>query len=102
MTSLVHTVIYEATSRIDTTTIVYYVVKFLSNTVTLQGYNTTDGKLFKAGKVSVKAVFLISIKSKKSWYWEPQNYEHIAIVSTLTIDGVHPKMSIFLSFSGIQ
>ena len=40
----------------------YYVVHYIYENVTLKEYNTTYGQLFKAGKVSVKAVYLIIIQ----------------------------------------
>ena len=55
MASLVKTGKYGAINAEDTTTLGCYVVKYLSKPYKLQEDNTTDGKVIKAGYLSVKA-----------------------------------------------
>ena len=58
-----------AIRRTDPKTMVYFIVKFLSNTVTSQEDNTIDGREFKEGELAVKYAYFISMKSKTNSYW---------------------------------
>ena len=46
-----------------------------SDMVTLQEVNTTYGNVFEKEELSVKAVYLNSMKSNKNWYWHPLKYK---------------------------
>ena len=48
----------------------YYVVKLLSEPVTLQDYKTVHNKFIKAGELIVKVEYLSMIKSNTKWYWQ--------------------------------
>ena len=50
------------------TTTGYYFTKFISDTVTLQYDNTTDWKVLKSGKISIKYAYLGSMKAKTNKY----------------------------------
>ena len=68
MEVLVKTCMYGTTSATDSTTMRYYVVKFLYYTAELQEENTTYRQVFKAGELSAKAAYLISMQSNTNWY----------------------------------
>ena len=68
MEPLVQTGTYGAISTTYTKMIGYYIVRFLTNTVTLKEYKTTYGKLFIVGKISIKSAYIRSIKPKMDWY----------------------------------
>ena len=67
MEFLGHTGNYGVMSTPYPTTMVYYVVNFLLNTLKLQKYNTTDRKVLKAGELSSVAEYIISMKSSTIW-----------------------------------
>ena len=56
---------YGAINEAGPTTIVYYVVKFLSGPYTLQEDQTTDEKISKSGELVFKSEYLIIMKAKK-------------------------------------
>ena len=45
---------YDAINEEDTTTMGYYVRKYLYKPFTMQEYQTTDGQVIKSGKLVVK------------------------------------------------
>ena len=69
MSSLVHVGKYGAINASDTTTMGYYVIKYLYETYTLQKFQTTDGQVSKSVEILVKAEYLSFMKSKRTWYW---------------------------------
>ena len=54
----------------DPTTILYYVIKYLSEPYILQEYQTTDGQVIKAGEPLFKPEYLSLMKAKINWYWQ--------------------------------
>ena len=84
MASLVHLGKNGAFNAADTTIMGYYVIKHLSETYTLQEYQTTDGQLSKEGEPVVKTEYLSIIKSKPNWYWQQHRINQSVIRSTRT------------------
>ena len=58
---------YGAINAAGPTTIVYYVVKFLSGPYTLQEDQTTDEKISKSGELIFKSEYLSIMKPKKNY-----------------------------------
>ena len=56
---------YCAINVVDSTTMGYYVIKYLSEPYTLQEEQTTDVQVSKAGEFMVKAEYLSLIKGGK-------------------------------------
>ena len=75
----------------DPTTILYYVIKYLSEPYILQEYQTTDGQVIKAGEPLFKPEYLSLIKSKYI-YWQQHVTNHSVIISTHTI--FHPCLEV--------
>ena len=61
---------YGAINAAGPTTIVYYVVKFLSEPYTLQENQTTDEKISKSGELVFKSEYLSIMKSEKKLHWQ--------------------------------
>ena len=59
-----------AINALDPETMGYYVVNYLSETYILQGDQTTDGQVNKAGALVGKAEYLSFMKSKTNCYWQ--------------------------------
>ena len=53
--------------------------------MTLQGDKTIYGEDFKPGEHTVKDAYLNSMKHNTNCYWEPENNQHVALVSTQTM-----------------
>ena len=51
----------------------YYVVKFLSDIVTLQEDKTTVGQIFNSGELVVTYSYLVNMKAMNDCYWQPEN-----------------------------
>ena len=47
----------------------YYVIKYVSDTFTLQEYTTIDFQVNKYVELSVRAKHLSEIQYKTIWYW---------------------------------
>ena len=62
MTSLAMTDKYGANTTTDTTTMGFYAVKYMSYAFTLQQDITTNGQLFKAVEMDVRAIYIRSMK----------------------------------------
>ena len=65
--------------KIDPTTMGYYFVKLLSDTVTLHEDNTKYWQVFKLGELDIKVSYIKIMKANMDWYWEPENNPHIVI-----------------------
>ena len=76
---------YRDISTTDMKITVYYVVKYISEKLTLQEYITTNVQVLTAGELVIIFEYLSSIKDNTYWYWEPNKYDHTVIVSTCTI-----------------
>ena len=70
MASLVQYGKYGAINTAGLTTLGYCVVKYVSDTFTLQEEITTNGQLSKAGELSVREEYLSCMTEKTNWYWE--------------------------------
>ena len=68
MYALVHNGKDVAINTSDTTTMGYYVFKFLSEPYTLQDNNKFEKKVIKTGENMVKVRYLCIIKSNTNWY----------------------------------
>ena len=69
MASLVQTGKYSAINALDTTTLGYYGIKYVSDTFKLQEYIKMNGQVSKAVKLLVRSE-LISMTKGKKWYWQ--------------------------------
>ena len=62
ISSLAQSVKYDVMNTTDTTTMVYYVINFVSEFYTLQEDTTCDGQISKFSEMVVKAQYLICVK----------------------------------------
>ena len=69
MDSLVYTGIYGAINITDIETMEYYVIRYVSDTFTLQEYTTIDCQVNKYIELSVREKHLSEIRYKTIWYW---------------------------------
>ena len=67
---MVQTLKYGSINTIDTTTIGYYKIKFISEAYTLQEETTCDEKNKLYGELVVKAQYTNCIKNNTKCYWE--------------------------------
>ena len=75
-----------------TSKIGYYVIKFVSESYTLQYDTTCNGIIVSAGELVVKAQYLSCIQEKNDCYWDKKNNQQVIIVPTKTI--VHPCIDV--------
>ena len=68
MNSLVQYGKYGAMNTTDTSTMGYYVIKFVSEAYTLQYENTCDGKISSADELFFKAKYLSCTQENTNWY----------------------------------
>ena len=68
MASLVQSGMYGAINKYDTTTNVFYVIQFISETYMLKNNTTVDKQVISAGELVVKAQCLCSMKENINWY----------------------------------
>ena len=57
----------------------YYVIKFVSETYTLQYDNTFNEKIISAGELVLKALCLSCIQENTNCYWEQKNQQQVFI-----------------------
>ena len=69
MASLVQSGKYSAMNTTDTSTVVYYVIKFVSEAYYLQEDITCDRQIIAEGKLVVSATYLRFIEFKKMGIW---------------------------------
>ena len=69
MESLVRYSKYGAMNTTDTETLVFYVVKYVTDKYTLQEENTCDGKISTAGELMIKYQYMSCMKSNSKRYW---------------------------------
>ena len=69
MYSLVQTDKYGAINTTDTSTIGYYVIKFMPEPYTLQEETMCDGQISTGGELVFKVQYLNCMKYKTKWYW---------------------------------
>ena len=84
MASFVQPGKYGATNTTYSTTMVYYVINFVSEDYTLHEDNNCDGQIYTADKLFVKAQYLSCMKENTKWYWKKKHDKPI-IVTTHTI-----------------
>ena len=75
------------------TTMVYYVIKFVSEAYTLQEYITPDRQISTAGGLVFKVHYLRCMQENKMCYWEKKHQKQGIFFLTLTI--VHPCLDVF-------
>ena len=73
MASLVESEKYGSINTTDTTTNLFYVIMFPSESHTLQDNTKIYGQIITAGKLAVKAQYLCSIQVDTNWYWNIPN-----------------------------
>ena len=76
----------------DTPKMGYYVIKFVSESYTLQEETTYDIQIIPAGELVVKAQYLSCIQEKINWYWDHKNQQEVIIVPTQNF--VHPCLDV--------
>ena len=81
MESLAQTESYRDTSTTDTTTMGYYVIKFLSNTLKLKDDSITDEQIFKYFELEAKYAYKRGMEYKDNFSLDPEKNQHIIIVS---------------------
>ena len=59
---------YGAINTADTSTTIFYVMKFISEAYMLQNNTTVEGKNICAGELGVKAQYIYSIHENSNWY----------------------------------
>ena len=69
----------------DTSTMGYYVIKFMSEPYTIQEEKMFDGKFTTAGEIVVKAQYMNCLQDNMNWYWEQKPRQNNIIVPTQTI-----------------
>ena len=79
MASLVQSFMYGAINTDYTTTIGFYVIKFLSEEYTLQNNTIIDE-------------YICSMQENTNCYWKQQPLQHTIIVTTRTI--IHPRLDV--------
>ena len=94
MAALVKSGNYGAINEIDMTTIVYYVIKFLSWAYTLQEDKICDGKISTSDELVFREQYINCIKDINKFYWEQTQQQQNIIVPTRRI--VHPCLDIII------
>ena len=85
MASLVKSGKYDSMNTIDTLTMGYYVINFVSDAYTLQYYTTCKTQIISSGELVVKAQYLSCMQENTNWFWEQKNQQQVIIVSTRNI-----------------
>ena len=85
MVSLFKSGKYCSMNTIDTSTMVYCVINFVSEAFPLQDGTTCDVQISSSGELVFKAQYLICMQEKTDWYWEQKNQQQVIIISTRTI-----------------
>ena len=85
MASLVQSGKYGAMDTTGTSTMGYYVIKFVSESYTLQYDTTCNGVIVSAGELVVKAQYIRFMQKKTNWHWEQKGQQKVIIVTTRTI-----------------
>ena len=80
------------TNTTGTPTMVYYVIKFVSEAYTLQDENTRDGKKSSSDELVVNTQYLRCIQEKTNYNWEQKEHQQIKVFPTSTI--VHPSLDV--------
>ena len=84
MYALVKTGNYYAINTIYSTTMGYYVIKFLSESYTLQEGTTYSGRISTSGELYVKSQYVNFMQYNTRWYWEePQEQKNICFKCTI-------------------
>ena len=85
MASLVKYGKYGSMNTIDTSTMVSYVIKFVSDSYRLQEDTTCEGEMISSGELFVKAQYCICMQENTNWYWEYKNQQQVIISPTQTV-----------------
>ena len=77
MSLLVQKVQYGSINTIDTATMGYYVIKFISEPYTLQEEKMHYEQISTTGELVVKAQYMNCIQDNTKWYWEQKHNRKI-------------------------
>ena len=88
MASVVQSVKCGVVNTTDTSTMVYYAIKFVSEAYTLQYDTTCDSQLISSGELVVNSQYLICIQENTNWCCKQKKQQQVIIVPARTI--VHP------------
>ena len=102
MYSLLPLVKCSAINSSDPTTMRYSVIKYLSETYTLQEEQTIDGQVSNEGERVVKEEYLIIMKSKTNWHWKHHGTNQSVILSTHAIVHTCLDVSVFNNVADIS
>ena len=92
MAELSQTGKYGAINTTDTTTMGYCVLKFMSESYTLEEETTCYGKISTTGGLDVKVQYMNCMKDNTKWYWEKSQQQNNIIVTTCKLC-IHSWMS---------
>ena len=90
MASLVQSGMYGAINIDCATTNVFYVIRFILESYTLQNNKIIYGQVISDGELVVKAQYLCSMQENTNWYWKQQPQQQSIIVPISTI--IHPHL----------
>ena len=77
MDSLFQSGKYGAMNTTYTSTMGYYLIKFLSEAYTLHDDTTCDIQISSASELFVKAKYLSSMQEKTNWNWEHKHLQQV-------------------------
>ena len=92
MDALVETDKYDSINTTYTTTTGYNLIKFMSETYTLQKETTCNGKISPASDLFVKYQNMNCMEDNKKWYSKRSSQQKNIILPTPTI--VHPCLNV--------
>ena len=75
MVSLVQYLNHDALNTIDTSTMGYYVINFISEACTLQEDTTCDCQIISPGGIVVNAHYLDCMQENTNWCLEQKNHQ---------------------------
>ena len=82
MASLVKYGKYGTINKRDTSTMGYYVIKFVSESYTWQDDTICYGQISSAGELVVKAQYLICMQENTNWHcWQKQQQKFIIVLT---------------------
>ena len=101
MASLLQLYKYGAIDAVNTTTMGYYVIKYLYGPCTTQEDQTKYWQVSNAGKHVVKYKYLSFIIANTNWYWQQHGTNQIVVISTRTINHICIEVSVIKNFVDI-
>ena len=94
MASLVQSGMYGAIDTAGNTSNGLYLIKFISETYTIQNNTTIDGQVIYAGELVVKAQYICLMQENTNWYWKQQLLQQTIMVPIITI--LHARLDVII------